>query len=57
VKPGAIEVKKVEDVRKEPYNLPEGYHWCEIDINNPVELSEVNLIIILVVHSVDRKLR
>jgi hypothetical protein len=50
-------VKKVEDVRKEPYNLPEGYHWCEIDINNPVELSEVNLIIILVVHSVDRKLR
>lgn len=41
-KPGAIETKKVEDVRKEPYPLPEGYEWCELDLNNPDHLSEVD---------------
>jgi hypothetical protein len=28
----AIEVKKLEDVSKEPYNLPPGYSWHNVNL-------------------------
>ena len=33
--------KKVEDVRDKPYNLPEGFEWCNVNINNIEEAKEV----------------
>lgn len=29
---GPIEIKTVKDVRKEEYNLPEGYRWANLDL-------------------------
>ncbi|RWS25182.1 glycylpeptide N-tetradecanoyltransferase 2-like protein [Leptotrombidium deliense] len=39
---GPIEgTKKVEEVRKEPYTLPEGFEWNTLDIDDPVVLKEL----------------
>ncbi|XP_055350979.1 glycylpeptide N-tetradecanoyltransferase 1-like [Paramacrobiotus metropolitanus] len=37
----AIEVKTVEEVRKEPYNLPSGFYWDVMDVNNKETLEEL----------------
>jgi hypothetical protein len=29
---------KVEDVRQEPYNMPAGFEWCTIDVNDPAQV-------------------
>lgn len=33
----AIRVQTLDEVRKEPYALPEGFHWAELDLNNDQE--------------------
>ncbi|RLN95925.1 hypothetical protein BBJ28_00014201 [Nothophytophthora sp. Chile5] len=33
--------KTVEEVRQEPYNMPAGFSWCEIDLTAPAEAGEV----------------
>ena len=38
---GPLEVKKLEDVKKEPYKLPEMFEWAEYDIQNPEDLHTV----------------
>lgn len=35
------EEKTVADVRAEPYTLPEGFYWADVDINNPEQAQEV----------------
>lgn len=44
---GNIEgLRKVEDVRKEPIDLPrEGMIWCDIDINDEKQLDEVDIVL------------
>ena len=38
----AIEVEKtIADIRPEPYSLPEGYRWADIDINNEEQAEEL----------------
>lgn len=29
------------DVRAEPFSLPSGFKWCDVDINNEKELTEL----------------
>jgi glycylpeptide N-tetradecanoyltransferase len=36
-----IEIKTLDDVKKDPINLPQGFEWCNIDINSPKELLEM----------------
>ncbi|RLN44557.1 hypothetical protein BBJ28_00012499 [Nothophytophthora sp. Chile5] len=39
---GAIDGDKtVDQVRQEPYNMPPGFAWTELDVNNPTEVQEV----------------
>lgn len=38
---GPIEVKKLEDVRKEPYDLHPEFEWYEIDQANDEEMQEI----------------
>ncbi|ESO02889.1 hypothetical protein HELRODRAFT_81102, partial [Helobdella robusta] len=39
---GPIDVEKtIDEIRKEPYSLPAGFVWDNVDINNPVVLKEV----------------
>ncbi|TFJ87260.1 hypothetical protein NSK_001592 [Nannochloropsis salina CCMP1776] len=39
---GPIETGKTPaDVRQEPYNLPEGFTWCEVDMRDGQEAKEV----------------
>lgn len=33
--------KKVEDIRDKPYNLPEGFTWSDVNLNNTEEVKEV----------------
>lgn len=33
--------KTVADVRQEPYNMPAGFAWCELDLTNSAEVQEV----------------
>ena len=33
--------KTVEDVKPEPYSLPAGYHWADVDINDRAQAEEV----------------
>jgi hypothetical protein len=33
----------VKKEQKEPYNLPKGYMWYDVDIHNPVEITKVKL--------------
>lgn len=37
----------VKKEQKEPFNLPKGYIWYDVDIHNPAEITKVNLIFIL----------
>lgn len=32
---------KVEDVRQEPYAMPGGFEWCNIDVEDPKEVAEL----------------
>ncbi|KYQ91338.1 glycylpeptide N-tetradecanoyltransferase [Tieghemostelium lacteum] len=41
VESGPIETKTLDDVRKEPLNLPAAFEWVEIEINNKTELEGV----------------
>lgn len=34
-------VKTVAEVKQEPYTLPEGFYWADIDINNREQALEV----------------
>uniref|UniRef100_A0A7S0SQ60 Glycylpeptide N-tetradecanoyltransferase n=1 Tax=Chromulina nebulosa TaxID=96789 RepID=A0A7S0SQ60_9STRA len=38
---GPIEIKSVDEIRKEPYNMPTGFEWCIININDPEEIKEM----------------
>ena len=38
---GAIENKTVEEVKKEPYNLPPGFVWSNVDINDDAQAQEL----------------
>lgn len=38
---GEIEKGKLEEVRQEPYNLPEGYRWADVDLSDEEQLNEV----------------
>ena len=33
--------QKIEDIRKEPYALPEGFHWADLDLTNEKEADEL----------------
>jgi len=33
--------KPTSELRQQPYNMPKGFEWCEIDVTNPVELNEL----------------
>jgi glycylpeptide N-tetradecanoyltransferase len=35
------EIKKVGDIRAEPLDIPEGFHWSNINIEDNEECSEV----------------
>ena len=37
----AIEEKKVDDIRSEPLDIPAGYHWANVNIEDDVECGEV----------------
>jgi hypothetical protein len=34
-------VKTVADVQAEPYKLPEGFYWADVDINDDAQALEV----------------
>ena len=36
-----IEQKKVSEISKEPYALPEGFNWCVVDMTNEAEALEL----------------
>lgn len=38
---GPIEIKTIELVRQEPYNLPKDYEWFILDIDNKTDLDSV----------------
>ncbi len=31
----------VDKVRQEPYNMPAGFSWCSLDVNDPAEAQEL----------------
>jgi glycylpeptide N-tetradecanoyltransferase len=37
----SIEVKTLEQVSKEPYNLPSGYSWDDLDLADDVQAKEL----------------
>ncbi|KRY51777.1 Glycylpeptide N-tetradecanoyltransferase 2, partial [Trichinella britovi] len=37
--------KKIEDVRKEPYSLPEGFEWCNVDVDNEEQMEETYMLL------------
>lgn len=38
---GVIEEVNLENERKEPYNLPDGYVWSDLDLNNDKDINEL----------------
>jgi glycylpeptide N-tetradecanoyltransferase len=38
---GEIEKGKLKEVRQEPYVLPEGFEWSDVDLDNEEQLNEV----------------
>lgn len=34
-------IKTVEEVKQEPYNMPAGFDWCNIDVTDPEQLQEL----------------
>ena len=37
----AIELKKIDDVNKSPYSLPDGYNWYTFNLNDDKDLDEL----------------
>lgn len=35
----------VSAVRKEPYNMPAGFEWCSLDINDPTTIQELYILL------------
>ena len=35
------EIKKVSDIREEPLDIPAGYHWANVNIEDNKECEEV----------------
>eukprot|EP00604_Paraphysomonas_vestita_P002595 CAMPEP_0174819418 /NCGR_PEP_ID=MMETSP1107-20130205/2634_1 /TAXON_ID=36770 /ORGANISM="Paraphysomonas vestita, Strain GFlagA" /LENGTH=180 /DNA_ID=CAMNT_0016032861 /DNA_START=23 /DNA_END=566 /DNA_ORIENTATION=- len=35
------EIKTPADVRQEPYGMPKGFEWVSLDVNDPVQLTEI----------------
>ena len=33
--------KKIEEIKQDPFNLPEGFQWDDIDLNNQDEVNYV----------------
>ena len=40
---GPIQTKTIDQVKKEPVPLPEGFEWGVVDIDNPNQLEEVSM--------------
>jgi len=40
-KEGIIVPQTIEEVRKEPYDLPPGFHWVNVNLEDDEELTEV----------------
>ena len=38
---GAIEERKLEEVKKDAYPLPEGFKWVVVDLKSDIEIKEV----------------
>ena len=38
---GIIKPQTVDEIRKEPYDLPKGFRWVEVDLSDPTVLNEV----------------
>jgi hypothetical protein len=38
---GPLESRTLDDVRKEPLNLPNGFEWCAIDVKDPAQMKEM----------------
>jgi len=39
---GPIDAEKtVAEVKQDPFQMPNGFHWCSVNVNDPAELSEV----------------
>lgn len=38
---GPLEVKKVLDVRVEPYLVPAAFEWCDVDLEDPIQIEQV----------------
>ena len=36
-----VETKTLDDVQKDPYGLPAGYYWAEVDLNQEDELQQL----------------
>ncbi|KAL4474725.1 hypothetical protein ABPG72_002318 [Tetrahymena utriculariae] len=44
---GAIDViKKPEDVQKDPYNLPAGFEWCNLNLKNQDDLDQLYTLLV-----------
>jgi len=39
------EIKKPEEVRDEPYALPDQFEWCEVDVDDDVQAQEVYVLL------------
>ena len=35
---GPLETKTIEEIRKEPYDLPEGFVWSDLDVEDPEDV-------------------
>ena len=38
---GIIVPQTVEEIRKEPYDLPAGFHWVDVNLDDEEELHEL----------------
>ena len=41
LKEGEIEKGVLKEVRQEPYNLPKGFSWCDVDLEDDEQLNDV----------------
>jgi glycylpeptide N-tetradecanoyltransferase len=37
----AIEIKQIDDIKKSPYSLPDGYNWYTFNLNEDKDLDEL----------------
>ena len=44
--------KKKEEIKEDPFNLPEGFHWDDIDLNNQEQVRAfiLNNLVLLILH-------